>query len=189
VKIWKVWGDVHKYTHLAQTNCLVAENGVTFSTIPEFDGTEFGDSWPRIEVDFYDKEVEIKIGNFYDVGLGGVGIACDDITLEKINHSIRDEVEYLPIYKPDMRLNLLNITNIIDCLNVGGSNVKYSSDGIHIIYEKKLAFYTDKLIGVNLFKIPELVYSHDFATDRFKNLIESAGLTGLEFQLVYDDEQ
>jgi hypothetical protein len=184
MKIWDVQGDFRKYAPLIQVDAV--KNGIFFSTLPDFDGSKIGDSWTEIKVDFYDQESKPDQSNFNYLTPGV--LVCDRIALTALRQDILTEVEVLPIHTPDKQLNLLNVTNIIDCLNKEETEKEGSFIGAEIIFGNKLAFDLSKLENVNLFKIPELVYLNVFATDMFKAKVEAAGLTGLKFELVYDQQ-
>jgi hypothetical protein len=186
MKIWSVQGDVSNYTPLVEIN-EPTKSGVTFSIIPRINGSKLGNSWPRVEVDFYDKESKPGESNFSYL-LPGT-LVCDDIALSALSQDIWAEVEVLPIYTPDRQLHLLNVTNIVDCLNHARSEIKYFRNSKDVKRIMKYAFNTGNLKDVSLFKIPELLVTYIFATNRFKAKIEELGLTGLKFELVYDDEQ
>ncbi|NEQ73155.1 MAG: hypothetical protein F6K23_08740 [Okeania sp. SIO2C9] len=88
----------------------------------------------------------------------------------------------------DFNMKVLNISNIIGCLDEKKSECLYFKNSHKVMQIKKYSFDTNLLDNIALFKIPQLVRSYIFATDAFRERVLEEKLTGLKFTLLYSDE-
>jgi hypothetical protein len=58
--------------------------------------------------------------------------------------------------------------------------VRFHSTG-RILTVRSYSFIEERVDGSFLFKVPQLVRTEIFATERFRSLVEDNGLTGLQF--------
>lgn len=83
-----------------------------------------------------------------------------------------------------MQVKLVNITNVIDCLDHERSELEMMFG--EIIGAIKLHFRPEKLVDKMIFKIPEFSQTRFFVTDKFKDLVENSKLKGYRFEKVCD---
>src|SRR4030095_1391831 len=88
--------------------------------------------------------------------------------------------ELLPLNCIDGDYFAYNVLNLVSALDQEKSDIVRFPTG-RIMTVRKYALNEDKLAGQMIFKIPEIVLLSVFVTDRFKNKIEDAGLTGFCF--------
>ncbi|MBW4487980.1 MAG: hypothetical protein KME12_09335 [Trichocoleus desertorum ATA4-8-CV12] len=146
---------------------------------PDFEGQKIGKAWKMFRAEL---DPEKQIGNFTDIDPGV--LICDAFALSNIGEAISEEVEVLPIQVDKLEMNVLNVINIIDCLDESKSEIEYFSDG-GVASIKRYSFYTNPLIGVMLFKIPQFSRTEIYANDAFRDLVINTNLTGLDFQNVF----
>jgi hypothetical protein len=94
---------------------------------------------------------------------------------------IGDQVEFLPFSTPFGFYYDLNST-YLDCLDETRSIVKRLDSG-RIMRIVKYSFHWEKMDGVHIFRITDLVGTL-FVSDTFKKLVETNHLTGLYFDPV-----
>ena len=83
----------------------------------------------------------------------------------------------------------MNIINLLDCLDVEKSELKFSSDGKRIMRIKRYVFQ-EKILDMNttIFKLKNKRRGEVFVNEETKLLIENAGLEGFIFTQVWDSE-
>ncbi|WP_379135730.1 imm11 family protein [Paenibacillus sp. sgz500958] len=100
---------------------------------------------------------------------------------------IKDEVEFLPLDHDEINLFLMNVTNILDCVDWERSDAEWFEK--YFMRFKKLRFDFTKIpLNTYIFKIKETAGSTVFVTEAFRKLIENHNLQGLDFSEVYDSE-
>lgn len=106
----------------------------------------------------------------------------------KIESFLEEKVEFLPLIHENHSFFLLNIINVIDCVDQNKSIAEFSKKGKKTNYKK--IYFNKELINKNdkIFKIPEFPSKYCFVSDEFKEFIENSGLHGPDFDLVWDSE-
>lgn len=99
---------------------------------------------------------------------------------------IAEEVETLPLAHPDLKMFMLNITNIIDCVDYRRSVIKLTGKGNFARFIKLIFDFSKIPESTYMFKIKETAIVQVFVTEKFKELVEFHGLKGLDFSEVYD---
>jgi hypothetical protein len=100
----------------------------------------------------------------------------------------KDEVEFLPIAHDEMDMYMVNVMNILDCVDWERSEVKWFEEEYFMGFNK-LRFDFKKIPDhVYMFKIKETAATEVFVTETFRELIEHNHLQGLSFSVVYDSE-
>ncbi len=108
--------------------------------------------------------------------------------LEVLVPSIGAFGQVLPLDFEEADYSLFNITNVIDALDVPRSDVAYFADG-GFKRVKRYAFKPEAIRDQWIFKIPQQPGCFAFVTDRFVNLVKSAGLSGFGFDLLWSEEK
>ena len=83
----------------------------------------------------------------------------------------------------------MNIINLLDCLDVEKSDLKFCSDGKRIMVIKRYVFQ-EKILDMNttIFKLKNKRRGGIYVNEETKLLIENAGLEGFIFTQVWDSE-
>lgn len=118
------------------------------------------------------------------VHLGGDPV-CSAAVWEVLRPHLEEEVQDLPIIVEDEPYFLLNVVNIVDCLDVPASQMIYSPLGNGSIIDiRRYAFHLDKVGRSKLFRIPQLP-ARVFATASFCDLVAKHSFVGLHFEQPY----
>ena len=100
-----------------------------------------------------------------------------------------DKVQILPIdYEGTKTLYVLNVINVVDCLDYEKSKIRRFSDGT-VSEIDEFAFDYSKVSQHDIFKIPEKIWSTVFVSDKFKATVEENGLIGFKFTEVWDSDE
>lgn len=81
---------------------------------------------------------------------------------------------------------LVNVINVNDCVNYDESEFVYFKSLGRIMRIDKFVFHKNKLMDIELFKIPDENKTYPFVTEGLKNIIEEIGLTGFRFDLLFE---
>lgn len=181
--IWTVRFDVRNFSTATLIEQDEEESILDISTFcpnwPDFEGQRIGEEWKTFRAEL---DPEQQIGNFTDIDPGV--LICDAFAYSKLEEAISEEIEVLPIQIDDLEMYVLNVINVIDCLDKSESVIEYFSDG-GVAGIKQYAFDMGSLADVKLFKIPQFSRTEIYATDAFRNLVLNASLTGLTFKRIF----
>ncbi|MGF7046897.1 hypothetical protein J2T13_001399 [Paenibacillus sp. DS2015] len=107
---------------------------------------------------------------------------------EVIAPVVSNETEILPLIHDDLNLHVLNIINVLDCVDWERTDSRRYKDGSWADFNK-LVFDLNRIPdNTYMFKIKEVATVTVYVTEAFKYLIESNNLKGLDFCEVYDSE-
>ena len=95
--------------------------------------------------------------------------------------------ELLPIRCDGEDYFLFNVTRVVDALDQQNSDLDLFDDG-DILEIDRHVFIPEKLPSLSIFKIPQMVLADVFVTDPFVDRVESAGLKGFDFELVWSND-
>ena len=109
----------------------------------------------------------------------------------KVKHIIepflRNEVEFLPLLHDELELYMLNVTNLLDCIDWKRSIKSDQSDSI-IRFDKQVFDFSKIPDDTYMFKIKENAVIETYFTDNFKSLIEKHKIKGLDYSIEFDSE-
>ncbi|PRA01672.1 MULTISPECIES: imm11 family protein [unclassified Paenibacillus] len=101
---------------------------------------------------------------------------------------ISREVELLPLIHDELELYVVNITNVLDCVDWNRSDVRRYSDGDWAGFNKLVFDFSKIPSDTYMFKIKETALVKVYVTDLFKTIVEKQKFKGLNFSIVYDSE-
>ncbi|HEY7115373.1 MAG TPA: hypothetical protein VH475_02240 [Tepidisphaeraceae bacterium] len=112
--------------------------------------------------------------------------------VDKLAYPLRTAGELLPVNHEGREFLLLNVTEVINCLDREKTEFRrFTSDGIGL-HPVKYAFHARRFTAP-VFKIPEQVKSSIFAVEwsgnparELKAAVEHHGLRGIKFELVWE---
>jgi hypothetical protein len=114
-------------------------------------------------------------------------IALRPAAMEKFGRLLSKYGVLLPLLYNDMQLHWFHCTTTIDALDPAKMIGTYFRERWGDV--QRFAFQADRLKDAMVFGCPpSFVGSFVFATDTFKQIVESSGLKGLDFWLVWSDE-
>ena len=107
--------------------------------------------------------------------------------VDVLRATLGEDGEMLPLDCPEADLKVLNVLRVVDALDLERSKlVRFPSTGRIMTVESHI-FHAERLRGVKVFKVPELLRTEAFVTDEVVKLVESSGLKGVGFRLVWDE--
>ncbi|PQP83690.1 hypothetical protein C0Q44_03095 [Paenibacillus sp. PCH8] len=118
-----------------------------------------------------------------------IGITIMKETVKEIFEAfISREAEFLPLIHDDLELYVVNVTNVLDCVDWTRSDVRTFSDGEWADFNKLVFDFSKIPDDTYMFKIKETATVKVFVTDLFKKVVDEHKFKGLNFSVVYDSE-
>lgn len=148
-----------------------------------FKGKSLSDIWNPVTVETLYKR---NYSDFpkYGIGKPVVSEKVRDILLPYIS----EQVEFLPLHHENNRLYMLNVTNILNCVDWNRSEVRRFKSGMFADFNKLVLDFNKIPEGTFIFKIKETAVTTVYVTDLFRNLVEQHNFKGLDFSVVFDSE-
>ncbi|MGO4530028.1 DUF1629 domain-containing protein [Paenibacillus sp. 2TAF8] len=88
----------------------------------------------------------------------------------------------------ELELYVVNVTNVLDCVDWNRSEIRTYSDGSWADFNKLVFDFSKIPVDTYMFKIKETATVEVFVTDLFKQVVEEYKFKGLNFNVVYDSE-
>jgi hypothetical protein len=155
-----------------------------------FDGTLRLGNWSPPSV--YVFMPRHRPGDFYQFG-GGALITTPRAT-EALEEFLEMAGELLPLPYDGTNYTILNVTEVINCLDREQTEWQRGADGAPI-WIKRFVFHRDRFTQSPLFKIPETSRSSILVVEglrapheEFRFTVTRAGLSGLVFRELWNDE-
>jgi len=101
---------------------------------------------------------------------------------------IKDEVELLSLIHAEQSIYMVNVINILDCVDWKRSDVSWFEEEYFLGFNKLVFNFTKIPSNTYIFKIKETAETCVYITESFKELVENNHLQGLDFSVVYDSE-
>ena len=180
MKIWKFRADVNNY------DSLMAQDPNYKYTEVSLDGRSWIDEWEPVELKrMYGEGLPLSdFPHYYS------NPVMSDSAIKILDPLIKDSVEYLPLVFDEKNYTMVNVTKILNVIDYEKSEYETFPDSERILMFDKYSFrICDDLLNNDLFKIIDEPKSYVFASDRFKKCVEDNGLTGFNFELVWDSEE
>jgi hypothetical protein len=176
----------YEFQITTETMVLTAVNSEESSGHPistNFKGQSKREEWWPIKIDTLYRNKYTDFPHF----IIGQPMVSDKVK-QILEPYIKDEVEFLPIAHDEMDMYMVNVMNILDCVDWERSEVKWFEEEYFMGFNK-LRFDFKKIPDhVYMFKIKETAATEVFVTETFRELIEHNHLQGLSFSVVYDSE-
>ncbi len=165
MKVWEIKKD---YTLLSSVTFNVRDYDIPVM----FYGERYADKWQVPRARFYPTNYyQDSEGNYYDInkqpaepiiqitdfpGFVSGALLCSEKAASILLPFVDKEVEVLPVNVEGHSYTLLNVVNVIDCVDLSKTRFKDSFISRRRGNPEVLtyAFHTDKLEGVYLFKTP-----------------------------------
>lgn len=114
------------------------------------------------------------------VYMGGL-LVCNNDAWQLLKDELKDEVEALPIHVGASLYYIVNVVNVVDCLDFGASRFLRTPFDSGVGEILQYAFQQSRLEGHLLFALPQNPKTI-FATSAFKSLVEKFQLNDIVFQ-------
>lgn len=179
MKVYTFCADVNKFRGIYYTN---EDDIIEFKR--SFDGNPIKDTWTGNE-QFAFVPARLRKGD--TPGLSTHIPVFNSKAVEILADFLEPNGELLPITCDGERLFVFNVTRVVDALDEDNSELKLFSDG-EIMDVVGFSFFEEKLSGMTVFKIPQLIRMDVFVTDPFVERVEAAKLKGFKFRLVWSSD-
>jgi len=179
MKIYTLRADVNKYRGLYYKN---EDDIVEFNR--RFDGAPPGKRWTGKEKFAF---LPRRLPKGDTPGLSTHIPVFGTNALKTLADFLKPAGELLPIICDRETYFLFNVTQVIDALDATSSDIERFNSG-RILDINRHSFFQEKLIGINIFKIPQMVLADVFVADPFVERVESAGLKGFKFRHVWSSD-
>ncbi len=185
MKVWKLWSN--------EDNVLLTSIGDELPAIlDQIDGRSLIDSWVPISVEIEGKKRKKK--DFANYLLKAPVV--NHKTKALLESFLGDQVEFLPLdYHPsdpkdNTQFYICNVLNILDCVDEEKSVRRHSKRGTFTGYDKIVfdEHIFDMEAELKIFRISTISHKTCFATDQFKEFLESHSISGPDFELIWDSE-
>lgn len=178
--------QVYELKNSLQTMVLTGERTYGISGHPiatDFKGNSKIDDWEPIKLETLYKK---KYDDFPDYIIGKP-IVSKKVKLI-LEPYIAPEVEFLPLIHDEMDLFMVNVTNILDCVDWQRSEVHWSKNQNFLGFNKLKFDFSKIPSDTYIFKFKETAATQVYVTEAFKDIIDQHQLQGLSFSVVYDSD-
>jgi len=182
VKIWKLGRDVDNYESLAWGD---NEFDIDLNYIQSFNGDSKEKNWIPIHLKRMSEDIEFS----NTPGLSAHIPVFDKKAVDVVREYLIGNAEILPVLCGDKEFYIINVTNVMDCIDYELSEYKTFRDGVRIMRFIKYVFIEDKVENVHIFKIKDESLRSPFVSDAFRQKIIDSDLTGFKFELVWDSDE
>ncbi|MEK3901194.1 imm11 family protein [Paenibacillus sp. FSL R7-0179] len=159
------------------------EKQASHSINNDFEGQKLAYSWQPIELITH-KE---KLFNDFPHFINGKPIISVRV-MQILKPFIAHEVEFLPLLHDELNIFMINVINVLDCVDWQKSKVKWFKEKYFLGFDKLVFDFAKVPEKTFIFKIKEKAAAKVYVTELFKELIEEYQLPGLDFSVVYDSE-
>jgi hypothetical protein len=180
MKVYELNADSDHY------ESLILTAGDLFEFARRFNGKPMLLPWTDVTIGIDPDPRSLPLGDFPSL-IPGVPVFSP-----KAVAALRDMLvgngEILPITIDGEQYFLYNVTRIVDALDEENSEISRFEGSSRVLDIDEYAFLPRKLSGKVIFKIPQLVDGWVFVTDLFVKRVQSAGLKGFWFPVVWSRE-
>ena len=177
MKIWKIKLDANNF----KSFCYI--NKDDFKKV-NLQGISIKNSWTNIHVCIDNIQKKLQTPDIFNLLTKTV---INKRAFEELRNILENKVELLPVIYQHEEYYLMNVLNVLDCLDMDKSKVIMLSEN-KIMFIDKYYFKYDIIKNEDIF----LVMQHRIEiliSDRLKNKIESRNLKGLQFEEVWDSDK
>lgn len=96
--------------------------------------------------------------------------------------------QVLPVQIGHEEYFLFNATRVVDALDESQSKIIRFPESSEVLNIRSHFFFKDKIVGLTIFKIPQVITKDVFVTDVFVERVHSAGLKGFWFPVLWSSE-
>ncbi len=173
VKVYELWMN-HNYRTYEPT-----PKGGYKSYI--FDGVPVKErNFDRIYPSKYKDEIDKPIGDVFSVEVSS--FILNEKSYKILYPYIKNEAQIFKVKCENDNLYVVNITNIIDCLDYDKSEIKRFPSSGRVMRVIKYVFKIEKLRNTTIFKLPEFPKGISYVTENFKNIVEKNNIKGFKFK-------
>jgi hypothetical protein len=183
MKVFILAADANNYQN------LVLEGERTLDVFRQFDGSTVGDPLKEIRVQVVPPEpgqLPLPKSDFPSVARH---IPIFSVRAYKALSDLLDgQGQPFAISTGHEDYLLFNVTRVVDALDEESSEVKKFKSSGRIMDILTHSFHPKRLVGLTIFKIPQVSLMNVYVTDAFKERVQRSNLVGFSFSLVWTDE-
>lgn len=180
MNIWKLGFEVDLYDN------LIARPEMGVNEFQSFDGRSKKNQWTSKVLTRMEPEKNLLLSNA--PGFFSHIPVFDKKAVDILNKYLKHTAEILPVYSKDGEFYIINIINVLDCIDYKKSKYRMFPNSDRIMIFQSYAFIEERLRGTDIFKIKDEPRRSAFVTDNFKNCVLENELSGFKFQLVWSGD-
>jgi hypothetical protein len=150
------------------------------------DGTPRAESWQPIKVEVVRENIGMRLQRSDAPWFGGHALVFDAKAVHALETLLIHSGELLALQCDDRDLHVFNPSAVVDALNETESTIERFRDG-RIRHIRKHVFKADLVRPLLAFKLPHRA-SSAYLSQRFVDAWEKAGLRGLTFDCVWEEQ-
>lgn len=173
IKVYELWMD-HTYRTYEPTP-KDGYKSYMFDGVPVKERT-----FDKIYPSKYKDEIDKPIGDVFSVEISS--FILNEKSYKTLYPYLKNHSQIFKIKSDNKIFYVVNVIDIIDCLNYDKSELKYFSSSGRVMDVEKYVFKTEKLKNTTIFKLPEFPKSISYVTEEFKRVVEENNIKGFKFK-------
>ncbi len=173
IKVYELWMD-HTYRTYEPTP-KDGYKSYMFDAVPVKERT-----FDKIYPSKYKDEIDKPIGDVFSVEISS--FILNEKSYKVLYPYLKNHSQIFKIKSDNKIFYVVNVIDIIDCLNYDESELKYFSSSGRVMDVEKYVFKTEKLKNATIFKLPEFPKSISYVTEEFKKAVEENNIKGFKFK-------
>ncbi len=173
IKVYELWMD-HTYRTYEPTP-KDGYKSYMFDGVPVKERT-----FDKIYPSKYKDEIDKPIGDVFSVEISS--FILNEKSYKALYPYLKNHSQIFKIKSDNKIFYVVNVIDIIDCLNYDKSELKYFSSSGRVMDVQKYVFKTEKLKNATIFKLPEFPKSISYVTEEFKKVVEENNIKGFKFK-------
>jgi hypothetical protein len=182
MKVWLLEGSLQGFETLGYTDFDrdYKWNDLLVETTP------LTDRWGFVEICTIDEGEESDYPHFWDCPIP----VFSKKAVHVLSDFLKGKAEALPLHHCEKSFFGIHVINAIDAIDYNQAIVRQLDTGLRVGYDK-YEFIQEKIVGEHIFRIflYDRVQWKVFVSDGFKEMVESNGLVGFQFNEVWDSEK
>ncbi len=173
IKVYELWID-----HTYRTYEPVSKDGYKSYMFEgkKIENREFVTIYPSN----HETEINKPIGDVFSVEVSS--FCLNEKAYQVLKPYLEKYCQIFEILSQDEKIYVVNVTNMINCLDYDKSEIKRFQSSGRVMRVIKYAFKTDKLENEIIFKLPEFPKSIPYVTEKFKKIVEKNDIKGFKFK-------
>jgi hypothetical protein len=167
---------------------VLALNDQDYEILRGFDGTPKRDTWTPFGVRLLRKDEDGQVLAESDFPwLGAHAPVLRRKAVDAVGELFSANGELLPLLCDSAELYVFNVLNVVDALDLERSELAFFPNSNRIMRVKRHAFSAERLRGLKIFKVPQLLRHSVYVTEDVVETVRAADLTGVGFRLLWEE--
>lgn len=173
VKVYELWMD-HTY-RTYESNPKDGYKSYMFDGVPVKER-----NFAKIYPSKYKDEIDKPIGDVFSVEISS--FILNEKSYKVLYPYLKNHSQVFKIKSDNKIFYVVNVTDIIDCLDYEKSELKCFPSSGRVMRVIKYVFKIEKLKNTTIFKLPEFPKGISYVTENFKNIVEENNIKGFKFK-------